>query len=55
MKLQINPRGNGACPICQHNERCLIQTDLQDSMTEKNKDEELEVVIYTCPRFKEKF
>jgi len=55
MKLQINPRGNGACPICLHNGRCQLQMALQDALREKEKNEELELVIYTCPRFKEKF
>lgn len=55
MNLQINPRGNGACPICSHNGRCQIQSDLKDAIKKRDKDEELEVVIYTCPRFREKF
>jgi hypothetical protein len=55
MELQINPRGNGACPICALEGRCTIQSALKDSLKEKNKGEELELVVYTCPRFKEKF
>lgn len=57
MNIQINPRGNGACPICRHNGRCQLQSSLQESVQDKDKEkqEDLELVIYSCPRFKEKF
>jgi hypothetical protein len=55
MKLNINPRENGACPICVFHNKCRIQNALKASIEEMHKGQELEVVIYTCPRFKEKF
>jgi hypothetical protein len=55
MNVKINPRGNGACPICSYNGRCLIQQSLEETLAEKEKKEEFELVIYSCPRFKEKF
>jgi len=56
MKLEINPRGNGACPICTFTDDCRIKRLLianADSMEGKS-DESLEIVIYGCPYFKEK-
>lgn len=56
MKLEINPRGNGACPICTYTDDCRIKRLLianADSLEGKS-DESLEIVIYGCPYFKEK-
>ncbi len=56
MKLELNPRGNGACPICVSNGSCRIQRKLAenvDPMTPAS-DGEMEIVIYSCPYFKEK-
>jgi hypothetical protein len=53
MKLEINPRGNGACPICKHNEDCRIKRSLASSLaTFKGMD--MEIVVYQCPQFAEK-
>ncbi len=53
MKLDINPRGNGACPICVHNDQCRLQKALAKSLNEFS-GMEMEIVIYECPQFKEK-
>lgn len=53
MKLDINPRGNGACPLCVHNETCSLQKALTKSLNEYS-GMEMEIVIYECPQFKEK-
>lgn len=56
MKVEINHRGNGACPICTQNGRCILQDSLKGSLREfdTDSDHEMELVVYTCPRFKEK-
>lgn len=55
MKLEINPRGNGACPLCKFNVSCGIKRALQASVVSQGgKDEEMEIAVYSCPRFKEK-
>lgn len=53
MKLEINPRGNGACPICVNNDDCRLKRTLSSSLTGV-RGSEMEVVIYQCPEFKEK-
>lgn len=53
MELQINPRGNGACPICIRNGSCIFQKTLKDSMVNTASKDEMEIVIYSCPKFKE--
>ncbi|MDR0503641.1 MAG: hypothetical protein LBH16_10025 [Treponema sp.] len=55
MHVELNSRGNGACPICVSTGKCRIQ----DSLIEKLKtfiteDDLMELVIYSCPHFKEK-
>jgi hypothetical protein len=55
MKLEINPRGNGACPLCANNGKCLLQTKFTEAVENVDKTEEIEIVIYTCPRFRERF
>jgi hypothetical protein len=54
MKLEINPRGNGACPICARNGACKLQKLLAASIEKEGDGSELEVVIYTCAKFSEK-
>ena len=56
MKVEINYRENGACPLCVHNGRCILQQSIRDSLDEfdTGRDDEMELVVYTCPRFKEK-
>jgi hypothetical protein len=56
MKLEINPRGNGACPLCKSDKNCRIQRKLADNVDDINpsSDAEMEIVVYNCPYFKEK-
>ena len=54
MKVEINNRGNGACPLCIYHETCIIHASIKEAMDEYNRKQEMELVIYTCPRFKEK-
>ncbi len=54
MKLEINPRGNGACPLCSRNGECKLQKLLAASIEREGDSSELEVVIYTCAKFSEK-
>jgi hypothetical protein len=64
MNLDINPRGNGACPICIANGDCSLQRRLAQSVSRSNgpgsepnggeTDPTLEIVVYTCPYFHEK-
>jgi len=56
MRIDINPRGNGACPLCASHGNCRIQRRLSDNVDTINSpgDDELEIVVYSCPYFKEK-
>jgi hypothetical protein len=54
MKLDINPRGNGACPLCATSGNCRIQRLLSGSVESARADSELEIVVYTCPYFSER-
>ncbi len=55
MKLDINPRGNGACPLCEANGRCRLQDSLAASLAPVNgADSEMEIVVYSCSYFQEK-
>jgi hypothetical protein len=55
MNVDLNPRGNGACPLCVYVGNCRIRKTLKTSVSEiKIHDgSALEIVIYTCPEFKE--
>lgn len=56
MKIKINPQGNGACPICVFSGSCYLQDSIKnglDSIKDLN-EIKMELVIYACPRFKEK-
>lgn len=56
MKMDINPRGNGACTICLLTHDCRVRRLLianADSL-EGGADEAMEIVIYSCPYFREK-
>ncbi|MFO7849878.1 MAG: hypothetical protein R6V67_07955 [Spirochaetia bacterium] len=55
MEVKINPRGNGACPLCYYNGRCTIQRKMSAALKDVKEKEEFELVVYTCPQFKEKF
>ena len=56
MKLEINPRGNGACPLCVAHGPCRIQRALIETVDKLGPagDEGMEIVVYSCPYFKEK-
>jgi hypothetical protein len=62
MKLDINPRGNGACPLCARAEDCRIHRQLSASVAPLRADAAeggngagaLELVVYACPEFRER-
>jgi len=54
MKIEINSRGNGACPICDSSGHCRIQDLLFQSMTTfSESNNPMELVVYSCPQFRE--
>lgn len=53
MKLEINPRGNGACPLCVARGDCRIQRLLAVGAEKAEAEAEMEIVIYSCPYFSE--
>lgn len=55
MKVEINSRGNGACAICVRRPSCRIIEQI-NHIGEAFPDHEtnMELVIYSCPYFKEK-
>ena len=55
MKVEMNARGNGACPFCSASENCQVQKTLKETLdTFSIKDDPMELVIYSCPFFTEK-
>ena len=56
MRLDMNPRGNGACPLCIRDSSCRLKRLLSASLEPESDPEDsgMEVVIYTCPLFQEK-
>jgi len=55
MQVDINSRGNGACPLCHLSGNCRIQDVLAQSIEEFSEfGNPMELVIYSCPQFKEK-
>jgi len=54
MQVEINHRGNGACPICRYDGKCMYQEKIRQALSEVKSRENFELVIYTCPHFKEK-
>jgi hypothetical protein len=56
MEIEINPRGNGACPLCERMKDCSIRKTLVDAMVRLPDDSGngMELVIYSCPAFVEK-
>jgi hypothetical protein len=55
MEIEINARGNGACPLCNLNGRCRVQDTLTKAMdTFSSEDDPMELVVYSCPQFEEK-
>jgi len=55
MQVELNSRGNGACPICSFTGSCHVQETIKKTMEEfSSEDNPMELVIYSCPYFKEK-
>jgi hypothetical protein len=54
MKLEINGRGNGACPLCSYAADCRIHKLLESGVEDAGAASEMEIVIYTCPYFSER-
>jgi hypothetical protein len=54
MKLEINARGNGACPLCSLNGKCTIRKALAAGVEKSLADTAMEIVIYSCPYFSER-
>jgi hypothetical protein len=57
MQVDLNPRGNGACPLCVLNDACRIQRKLAASVAafhDRDETPPMELVVYSCPEFKEK-
>ncbi len=54
-KIDINKKGNGACPMCTHEKFCFIRNSIADALksVDSTQQEHLELVIYECPRFEE--
>jgi len=55
MQVELNPRGNGACPFCTIAGACPVQKTLREAMNEFSSDDDnsMELVIYSCPFFDE--
>jgi hypothetical protein len=56
MQVELNPRGNGACPFCTTAGTCPVQKTLGESLNKFSSDDDntMELVIYSCPFFDEK-
>ena len=55
MHVEINSRGNGACPLCNQNGNCRVQdTIIKATDVFSESGNPMELVIYSCPQFKEK-
>jgi hypothetical protein len=56
MQIEINSRGNGACPLCSSNGNCRVQDTLITAMiTFSSENDPMELVVYSCPQFQEKY
>jgi len=55
MQVEINSRGNGACPLCNSSGNCRVQDSLYKSMSLFSESgNPMELVVYSCPQFEEK-
>jgi len=55
MQVEMNARGNGACPVCSFSGDCQVQETLRETLDEfSGEDNPMELVIYSCPYFVEK-
>jgi hypothetical protein len=58
MDLKLNPRGNGACPLCTRRFNCPIRKSLKEGIKHVKlqyapNNHPLEAVIHSCPAFDE--
>jgi hypothetical protein len=55
MNIHINHRGNGTCPTCTYWNDCSLHKTVTDTLGTKGnrKQMEMEIVIYSCPYYKE--
>jgi len=55
MRIELNSRGNGACPLCASAGNCRIQDTIKVTMEDfTSENDPMELVIYSCPQFEEK-
>jgi len=55
MHVELNSRGNGACPLCELTGKCRIQDTILETLDDfSSEDNPMELVIYSCPLFREK-
>jgi hypothetical protein len=54
MQVELNARGNGACPFCKYTGNCQVQETLRKTLETLGTDSTMELVIYSCPVFEEK-
>jgi hypothetical protein len=56
MQIDINIRGNGACALCAFDSDCRVKKALAEAIADfpDRLDSAMEVVVYSCPLFKEK-
>jgi hypothetical protein len=54
MKLEINARGNGACPLCSSLGNCRIRAMLAAGVDNCLAESPMELAIYSCPYFTER-
>jgi hypothetical protein len=55
MQVELNSRGNGACPLCSLRGKCRVQDTLQNAITPFFEEgDPMELVVYSCPKFQEK-
>jgi hypothetical protein len=56
MEILFNPRDNGAGPLCSKIQVCIVRGALAGSVAviSDRHVNGLELVVYSCPQFKEK-
>ncbi|MCL2601581.1 MAG: hypothetical protein FWD91_02075 [Treponema sp.] len=55
MIVEINPRGNGACPLSASAGTCRVQDTLSQSIDAFSQSgNPMKLVVYSCPLFQEK-
>jgi hypothetical protein len=54
MRVDLNSRGNGACPLCAFSGNCHIQDTIKETLDAYSSESDpIELVIYSCPKFSE--